>query len=110
MNIIIIIGGLLAGIILSSCWDAFCKAKGYSNLIKNAPYVIIAIILICSWCISSTPSFTGNPYKDAQIMSERIYEDGESYYQVRDELFEYYIDNGYGMERAKEALNICSEM
>ena len=104
MNLTIIL--ILAGLV-SLAWWVYVDKKGYSNLIY-----LIGVFLIwgCGWYLyNRQPSFTGDPYQDAKIIWERLH-DGESYYQVQDELFEYYMKKGYGMERAKETLNICSEM
>ncbi len=107
-NIIIAILGGICGFAAVSVWSGICTHKGYSKLVEWIGY---GIMLVCVYfCCFRTPSFTGNPHKDAKILYERIYIDGEYSSDVIDELFEHYAKKGYGMENAKEAINICSEM
>ena len=65
--------------------------------------------VICSFIFSSS-SFTGNIQKDAEIVYERIYEDRESVDDVTNELAEFYIEEGYGMHRAKQVLMKSNEL
>lgn len=65
----------------------------------------LALFFLISDVIFQTKSFTGNPDKDAQIMNERVMEDGEDPNEVMNELINFYIEEGYGMQRAKDALN-----
>lgn len=65
----------------------------------------LALCFLISDVIFQTKSFTGNPDKDAQIMNERVMEDGDDPNEVMNELINFYIEEGYGMQRAKDALN-----
>ena len=65
--------------------------------------------IVCSMLFSSTPSFTGNIEKDARIMNERL-RDGDDADEISDDLAEYYIDNGYGLSKAKEVLRRATEL
>ena len=104
-----LIYGLLFGGVLGFVWSGYCTRKGYSKLIEFIGDGIM-IIVMGYFFLFRTPSFTGSPYQDAKIMYERIYEDGENVDKVMNELYEYYIDKGYGMPKAKEALMILSDM
>ena len=52
----------------------------------------------------SSEKFTGDPKKDAVIMYERVYKDGEDSEAVFHELCQFYIDKGYGMQKASDAM------
>ena len=73
--------------------------------IGDATSIGLALFFLISDVIFQTKSFTGNPDKDAQIMNERVMEDGEDPNEVMNELINFYIEEGYGMQRAKDALN-----
>ena len=68
---------------------------------------IVAAVIIYTLCYFIFPSnsFTGDPEKDAKIMYERVMEDGDDPNEVTNELVNFYLEEGYGMQRAKDALN-----
>ena len=64
---------------------------------------------ICFFIFPSDP-FTGDIQEDAEIVYERIYEDRENPDAVMDELAEFYVEEGYGMNRAKQVLKKSAEL
>ena len=78
--------------------DAAISKKIIGTIVLTLCFLIIDVIF-------QTKSFTGDPDKDAQIMNERVMEDGEDPNEVMNELINFYIEEGYGMQRAKDALN-----
>ena len=85
---------------------AACVLVGYfTNLSMWQKIVAAAIIYTLCYFIFPSKSFTGDPDKDARIMNERVMEDGEDPDEVMNELINFYIEEGYGMQRAKDALN-----
>ena len=94
--IIAIIGSLFIGTI-----------KKLPVLIRMAAGGVFAII--CFFIFPSNP-FTGDIQEDAEIVYERIYEDRENPDAVMDELAEFYVEEGYGMNRAKQVLKKSAEL
>ena len=64
---------------------------------------------ICVFIFPSNP-FSGDIQEDAEIVYERIYEDRENPDAVMDELAEFYVKEGYGMNRAKQVLKKSAEL
>lgn len=88
--IILFIGGLFIGLADWQTWKQ-----------------IVAAVILSAFCLLNFPSnsFTGDPDKDAKIMNERVMKDGDDPNEVMNELINFYIEEGYGMQRAKDALN-----
>lgn len=88
--IILLIGGLFIGLTDWQTWKQ-----------------IVAAVILSAFCLLNFPSnsFTGDPDKDAKIMNERVMKDGDDPNEVMNELINFYIEEGYGMQRAKDALN-----
>ena len=88
-------------------WGVFIKSKGWPKWADWAGFFVI--LILCAMLFPAN-AFTGNIQKDAKIVYERIYEDGEDVDKVTNELAEYYVDKGYGMNNAKQVLIIVSDM
>ena len=88
--IILLIGGLFIGLTDWQTWKQ-----------------IVAAVILSAFCLLNFPSnsFTGDPDKDAKIMNERVMKDVDDPNEVMNELINFYIEEGYGMQRAKDALN-----
>ena len=100
-------GGWIVFIIAAICFVGYKSSKSWP---KWAGWVgIFVIYAICAMLFPSTPSFTGNIEKDARIMNERL-RDGDDADEISDDLAEYYIDNGYGLSKAKEVLRRATEL
>lgn len=98
--------GWVIAIITVILYFGYANYKNWAKWKTWAGWIIIFLLITM---IFPSNSFTGDIEKDARIMIERIY-DGESTEDVSNDLAEYYVDKGYGMNRAKEVLNRATEL
>lgn len=110
--------GFIAGIIVSLvglCITIYVGIK-IANALKltglNRFICIVAVVWLTATVADNflNPDFTGNPQKDGKILYERIYEDNEDFDTVVEELQKFYVEEGYGMFEAKEALRVCTDI
>lgn len=102
---IIILMGILCVIITAVVASVFNLKKLYAYLLGIG--LFISSVLIYS---NNNSNFSGNIEKDAVILNERIFEDGENSDDVIDELIEFYVEKGYGMKKCDDVLELATEI